>query len=67
MDWDTVNGNWTQHKGKLEPQRSMLADAHLNTSTGQREQRLRSIQDACGVTRKEVQAQIRSAENRTLN
>lgn len=38
MDWDRVEGNWKQVKGKVKEKWGQLTDDDLNTIDGRREQ-----------------------------
>jgi uncharacterized protein YjbJ (UPF0337 family) len=58
MDWDRIEGNWKQFKGKAKEQWAKLTDAELDATAGRREQLAGRIQAAYGTTKEEVEKQI---------
>ena len=51
MDWNRIEGNWKQFKGKVKEQWGSLTDDDLNMIDGQREQLEGKIQERYGLAR----------------
>lgn len=62
MNWDTVEGNWKQFKGKVKAQWGKLTDDHLDVIAGKRDELLGKIQEAYGITKDEAEQQIKRFE-----
>ncbi|ANG62713.1 general stress protein CsbD [Marinobacterium aestuarii] len=63
MNWDIVEGNWKQFKGKVKTQWGKLTDDHLDKIGGKRDALVGRIQEAYGVSKDEAEAQIRRFED----
>ncbi|WDZ97145.1 CsbD family protein [Herbaspirillum sp. WKF16] len=64
MNWDIVEGNWKQFKGKAKEQWGKLTDDDLDVIAGKRDQLAGRIQEAYGVNKDEAEKQIRDFEKR---
>lgn len=64
MNWDIVEGNWKQFKGKTKEQWGKLTDDDLDIIAGKREQLAGRIQEAYGVNKDEAEKQIKDFESR---
>lgn len=62
MNWDIVEGNWKQFKGKVKARWGKLTDDHLDAIAGKRDVLAGKIQKAHGVTRDEAERQIKDFE-----
>lgn len=62
MNWDIVEGNWKQFKGKVQAQWGNLTDDHLDVIDGKRDQLAGKIQEAYGITKDEAEKQISDFE-----
>jgi uncharacterized protein YjbJ (UPF0337 family) len=62
MNWDIVQGNWKQFKGKVKGQWGKLTDDHLDVIDGKRVELAGKIQEAYGVTKDEAELQIKAFE-----
>ncbi|MBK7357031.1 CsbD family protein [Propionivibrio sp.] len=62
MNWDIVEGNWKQFKGKVKAQWGDLTDEHLDVIAGKRVELVGKIQEAYGTTRDDAEAQIKRFE-----
>jgi uncharacterized protein YjbJ (UPF0337 family) len=51
MDWNRIEGNWKQFKGKIKEQWGHLTDDDLDKIGGRREQLEGKIQERAGVTK----------------
>lgn len=63
MNWDIVEGNWKQFKGKIKEQWGKLTDDELDKIAGRREQLSGRIQEHYGVTKDEAEKQIKDWES----
>lgn len=58
MNWDTIEGNWNQMKGKVKEQWGRLTDDDVNVIGGQFEQLAGKIQEKYGRSREEAEREI---------
>ncbi|MBG7622533.1 CsbD family protein [Herbaspirillum sp. AP02] len=64
MNWDIVEGNWKQFKGKAKEQWGKLTDDDLDVIAGKRDQLAGRVQEAYGVSKDEAEKQVRDFEER---
>lgn len=64
MNWDIVEGNWKQFKGKVQTQWGKLTDDQLDEVSGKRQELAGKIQEAYGVSKDEAEQQIKDFEDR---
>jgi uncharacterized protein YjbJ (UPF0337 family) len=62
MDWNIVEGNWKQFKGKVKAQWGKLTNDHLDVIAGNRDQLAGKIQETYGITKDEAEQQIKDFE-----
>ena len=62
MNWDIVEGNWKQFKGKVKARWGSLTDDHLDMIAGKRVELAGKIQEAYGITKDEAEQQIKRFE-----
>jgi uncharacterized protein YjbJ (UPF0337 family) len=62
MNWDIIEGNWKQYKGKVKAQWGKLTDDHLDVIAGRRTELAGKIQEAYGVSKDDAEKQISSFE-----
>lgn len=62
MNWDTVEGNWKQFKGKVKAQWGNLTDDQLDVIAGKRIELAGKIQETYGITKDEAEKQIKRFE-----
>lgn len=62
MNWDIVEGNWKQFKGKVRARWGKLTDDQLELIAGKRIELAGRIQEAYGVTKDEAEVQIKLFE-----
>ena len=67
MDWNIVEGNWKQFKGKVKAQWGKLTDDHLDVIAGKHDQLAGKIQETYGITKDEAKQQIKDFEERSKN
>jgi len=65
MNWDIVEGNWKQFKGKVKTQWGKLTDDHLDVIAGKRTELAGKIQEAYGISKDEAEEQIKAFEKRS--
>ena len=54
MDWNRVEGNWKQAKGKVKEKWGQLTDDDLNVINGRRDQLEGKIQERYGLAKDQV-------------
>jgi uncharacterized protein YjbJ (UPF0337 family) len=58
MNWDRIEGNWKQIKGKALEQWGKLTDDELDRIAGRREQLVGLIQERYGMAKDEAEKQV---------
>ena len=68
MDWNRVEGNWKQVKGKVKEKWGKLTDDQLDVIAGKREQLIGAIQESYGVAKDQAEKELSDweARNRRL-
>jgi len=64
MNWNIVEGNRDQFRGLITVHRGKLTNDHLDVIAGKRDVLAGRIQESYGITRDEVEKQIKSFEER---
>ena len=64
MNWDRVEGNWKQFKGKAQQQWGKLTNDDLDLVEGNRKELVGRIQERYGIARDEAERQVRDWETR---
>ncbi len=59
MNWDQVEGNWVQFKGKVQEKWGKLTDDDLDIVEGKRDQLLGKIQERHGIAKEEAERQLK--------
>lgn len=59
MNWDRIEGNWKQFRGKARQRWGKLTDDELDFVAGKREELLGKIQEKYGIARDEAERQVR--------
>ena len=62
MNRDTIEGQWTQVKGKVKQQWAKLTDDDLTRIEGKREVLVGKIQERYGIAQDEAERQIKQFE-----
>jgi uncharacterized protein YjbJ (UPF0337 family) len=62
MNWDRVEGNWKQFKGKVKEQWGKLTDDQIDTIAGKRDQLSGKLQEQYGISKDEAEKQIKDFE-----
>ncbi len=58
MNWDQIEGNWTQFKGKAREKWGELTDNEVQQAKGDREQMIGLIQEKYGKTREAAEREV---------
>jgi uncharacterized protein YjbJ (UPF0337 family) len=58
MNWDRVEGNWKQLKGKVQAQWGKLTDDDLDMVEGRRTELAGKLQERYGLAKDEAERQI---------
>ncbi len=58
MDWNRVEGNWKQFKGKVKEQWGNLTDDDLDVIAGRRDQLEGKIQERYGYAKDQVRKDV---------
>lgn len=64
MNWDQIQGKWTQFKGKAREEWGELTDNEIQEAKGEREQMLGLIQEKYGRTREEAERELSNWQNK---
>ena len=71
MDWNRVEGNWKQLRGRAKQQWGKLTDDDLTTVAGRREELAGKVQERYGIARdaarKQVDEWVRNADDSWLS
>lgn len=62
MNWNQVEGDWKQFKGKVKERWGKLTDDELDTINGKKEHLLGKIQERYGIAKNEVEEQLKKFE-----
>jgi uncharacterized protein YjbJ (UPF0337 family) len=55
MNWDRIEGNWKQMKGRAKAQWGKLTDDDLDVIEGRREQLVGKLQERYGIARDDAE------------
>lgn len=64
INWDQIEGNWKQFKGKARQQWGKLTDDEIDEVGGNREILIGKLQERYGIEREEAERQIEAFENK---
>lgn len=60
MNWDRIEGNWKQFKGRAQEKWGALTDDELDEVEGRRTRLVGVLQERYGVAREEAEEEVRS-------
>lgn len=63
MNWDRIEGNWKQLKGRVHEQWGKLTDDDFDVIAGKRQQLAGKIQERYGVAKDEAEEQVKRWES----
>lgn len=58
MNWDQIEGNWKQFKGRVRERWGLFTDDDLDVIRGRRQQFVGKLQERYGIAREEAERQI---------
>lgn len=58
MNWDQIEGNWKQIKGKAREKWGDLTDNDFEVIAGKRDQLVGKIQEKYGITREDAEREV---------
>lgn len=64
MNWDRVEGNWKQFKGKVKERWGKLTDDELEVIAGRRDRIAGKIQEHYGISKDVAEKQLSDFEKR---
>lgn len=64
MQWDIVEGNWKQFKGKVKEQWGKLTDDDIDRIAGKKDQLAGKLQESYGIGKEDAERQIREFEEK---
>jgi uncharacterized protein YjbJ (UPF0337 family) len=67
MNWDRIEGNWKQIKGKVKAQWGDLTDDDLDVVAGRRDQLAGKVQERYGIAKDEAERQVASWERQATD
>ena len=67
MNWDRIEGNWKQIKGKVKAQWGNLTDDDLDVVAGRRDQLAGKVQERYGIAKDEAERQVASWERQATD
>jgi uncharacterized protein YjbJ (UPF0337 family) len=63
MNWDRIEGNWKQFKGKAKQKWAELTDDDLETLKGKKDELIGKIQERKGVARDKAEQEVKEWAN----
>ena len=64
MNWDHIEGQWTEFKGKVKSRWGKLTDDDLDVIAGKRDQLIGRLQQLYGTARDTVEREVKEFEER---
>jgi len=58
MNWDRIEGNWKQFRGRAQQQWGKLTNDDLNVVEGRRQELVGKVQERYGIARDEAERQV---------
>lgn len=62
MNWDRIEGNWVEFKGKIRTRWGKLTDDDLDVIAGKREQLIGVLQQRYGYAKDHLEREVRDFE-----
>ena len=60
MNWDQIEGNWKQIKGKVKEKWNQLTDDDIEALEGKKERLLGKIQEKYGIAKEEAERELKT-------
>ena len=64
MNWDRIEGDWEQYKGRVNEQWGKITYVNLHVIAGRRDRLVGKIQNTYGVTERDAERQLEDWELR---
>ncbi|HKY64568.1 MAG TPA: CsbD family protein [bacterium] len=64
MNWDQIEGNWKQFKGKIREKWGRLTDDELESIAGSKDRLVGALQQKYGVAKEEAERQLREWQDK---
>lgn len=58
MNWDQVEGNWNQFRGKIQSAWGKLTDRDLDSIAGKQTELIGKLQEKYGIAKEEAKRQV---------
>lgn len=65
MNWDQIEGNWKQFKGKVKEKWGELTDDDLQVIGGKRDKLIGKLQEKYGIAKEEAEKELKNFENQS--
>lgn len=62
MNWDSIQGQWKQAKGRARAKWGQLTDDDMDVIEGRREELVGKIQERYGIAKEEAENQVQDFE-----
>lgn len=62
MNWDRIEGNWKQFKGKVKQKWGKLTDDQLDVISGNRDELVGKIKESYGIAKDEAEREVKAWE-----
>lgn len=59
MNWDTIEGNWKEFRGRVREQWGRLTNDEVDVIGGRRDKLVGKLQEHYGIAREEAERQVR--------
>ncbi|MCG3111078.1 MAG: CsbD family protein [Candidatus Manganitrophus sp.] len=65
MNWDQIEGNWKQFKGKVKEKWGELTDDDLQVIGGKRDKLIGKLQEKYGIAKEEAEKELKNFEDQS--
>lgn len=65
MNWDQIEGNWKQFKGKVKEKWGELTDDDLQVIGGKRDKLIGKLQEKYGIVKEEAEKELKNFEEQS--
>lgn len=65
MNWDQIEGNWKQFKGKVKEKWGELTDDDLQVIGGKRDKLIGKLQEKYGIAKEEAEKELKNFEEQS--
>jgi uncharacterized protein YjbJ (UPF0337 family) len=64
MNWDQIEGNWKNVKGKVKEKWGDLTDDDVETIAGKKDRLLGKLQEKYGIAKREAEQQLKEFQDK---